>query len=336
MPTVLPGFTDSRCVPRRLPRLHRLRLLPAARTWTLYETAPLIHGADERIDVRDLGFAAAFYHHLAAGAAGMSASTEEAAPRRHGAAQRPAGPWPDALGRGGARRRRRDPRRVRPKPRIAATERVPGVRGVVSSAEAIAVIPLVKRALPEAQLPFSRARARRDRRRRCRSALIRRRGRGGRRRRGRGGGLSMAARAGRAARRRPRRLPRRRAQGDRRLRAGRRRRRRRRRRSTTAAARTSWRRCSPPTSRARCCSSGWSSARRIAGAGVVALGVDRHRGGGVRLVGAPRGDAPARALRRPGYELQRAIGTREPTAEQLDVGRAALAEILRVEAQPAP
>jgi uncharacterized protein YqhQ len=39
----------------------------------------------------------------------------------------------------------------------------------------------------------------------------------------------------------------------------------------------------------------------------------------------------ARALRRPGFEIQRLIGTREPDARQLDVGRAALAEILRVE-----
>ena len=39
----------------------------------------------------------------------------------------------------------------------------------------------------------------------------------------------------------------------------------------------------------------------------------------------------ARALRRPGHELQRALGTREPTEEQLDVGRAALEEIVRVE-----
>jgi uncharacterized protein YqhQ len=38
-----------------------------------------------------------------------------------------------------------------------------------------------------------------------------------------------------------------------------------------------------------------------------------------------------RVLRRPGHEIQRAVGTREPTAEQLEVGRAALAEILRVE-----
>ena len=39
----------------------------------------------------------------------------------------------------------------------------------------------------------------------------------------------------------------------------------------------------------------------------------------------------ARALKRPGFELQRAIGTREPDARQLEVGAAALAEILRVE-----
>jgi hypothetical protein len=39
----------------------------------------------------------------------------------------------------------------------------------------------------------------------------------------------------------------------------------------------------------------------------------------------------ARLLRKPGYEIQRLIGTREPTGEQLEVGRAALAEILRVE-----
>jgi uncharacterized protein YqhQ len=39
----------------------------------------------------------------------------------------------------------------------------------------------------------------------------------------------------------------------------------------------------------------------------------------------------ARLLRRPGHEIQRAVGTREPTPEQLEVGRAALAEILRLE-----
>jgi uncharacterized protein YqhQ len=41
--------------------------------------------------------------------------------------------------------------------------------------------------------------------------------------------------------------------------------------------------------------------------------------------------ALARTLRRPGHELQRVIGTREPTERQLEVARAALVEILRVE-----
>jgi uncharacterized protein YqhQ len=41
--------------------------------------------------------------------------------------------------------------------------------------------------------------------------------------------------------------------------------------------------------------------------------------------------ATTRFLRKPGYELQRVLGTREPSETQLEVGRAALAEILRVE-----
>jgi uncharacterized protein YqhQ len=41
--------------------------------------------------------------------------------------------------------------------------------------------------------------------------------------------------------------------------------------------------------------------------------------------------ALTRLLRVPGHEIQRAVGTREPTSEQLEVGRAALEEILRVE-----
>ena len=39
----------------------------------------------------------------------------------------------------------------------------------------------------------------------------------------------------------------------------------------------------------------------------------------------------AKALRRPGFEIQRIVGTREPDKRQLEVGRAALTEILRVE-----
>ena len=41
-------------------------------------------------------------------------------------------------------------------------------------------------------------------------------------------------------------------------------------------------------------------------------------------------------MRVPGHEIQRLIGTREPSEEQLEVGRAALGEILRVEGVSAP
>jgi uncharacterized protein YqhQ len=43
------------------------------------------------------------------------------------------------------------------------------------------------------------------------------------------------------------------------------------------------------------------------------------------------GTTAARAFHRPGHEIQRLIATKEPTAEQLEVGIAALREILRVE-----
>jgi uncharacterized protein YqhQ len=44
-----------------------------------------------------------------------------------------------------------------------------------------------------------------------------------------------------------------------------------------------------------------------------------------------RGTTLARAIKRPGNEMQRLFATREPSEVQLEVGRAALAEILRVE-----
>jgi uncharacterized protein YqhQ len=47
------------------------------------------------------------------------------------------------------------------------------------------------------------------------------------------------------------------------------------------------------------------------------------------------GSRLAKALRKPGYEIQRLLGTREPSAEQIEVGEAAIAEILRVERQAA-
>src|ERR1700710_1201747 len=43
------------------------------------------------------------------------------------------------------------------KPRMRGADGVPGVRGVVRLGEAMAVIPLVKRALPSARLPFQDA-----------------------------------------------------------------------------------------------------------------------------------------------------------------------------------
>jgi uncharacterized protein YqhQ len=45
-----------------------------------------------------------------------------------------------------------------------------------------------------------------------------------------------------------------------------------------------------------------------------------------------RETALARALKAPGNEMQRLFATREPTDQQLEVGRAALDEILRLEA----
>jgi uncharacterized protein YqhQ len=48
------------------------------------------------------------------------------------------------------------------------------------------------------------------------------------------------------------------------------------------------------------------------------------------------GSRTTAVLRRPGHELQRVLGTREPSEEQLDVGRAALAEILRAEGRATP
>jgi acetylornithine deacetylase/succinyl-diaminopimelate desuccinylase-like protein len=60
VPTVLPGFTDSRTFRDAFPDCVAYGFFPQ-RQMTLYETSPLIHSADERIDVRDLGFAATFF-----------------------------------------------------------------------------------------------------------------------------------------------------------------------------------------------------------------------------------------------------------------------------------
>ena len=211
----------------------------------------------------------------------------------------------------------------------SAAERIPGVRGVAKLAEAVAVIPLVKRALPEAKLPMQDLRTL--------------------------GAMGAAALGGQAIRMAGRRtIPREAAvallsltpalmalrSGD--LAAyhgvehkaiagyeeG----------EDAADADKEHERCgsnlvAPMLAAATV---GNVAARRAGlrgpaadaavGLGSAALAVEvfawseRHPD-----------TATAKALRRPGYEIQRALGTREPTEEQLEVGRAALAEILRVE-----
>jgi acetylornithine deacetylase/succinyl-diaminopimelate desuccinylase-like protein len=63
VPVVLPAFTDCRWFRAAFPDCVAYGFFPQ-RHQTLYETWPLMHAADERIDMRDLGFAAAFFHDL--------------------------------------------------------------------------------------------------------------------------------------------------------------------------------------------------------------------------------------------------------------------------------
>ncbi|MFI5010286.1 MAG: M20/M25/M40 family metallo-hydrolase [Solirubrobacterales bacterium] len=64
VPVILPGFTDSRHFRDAFPECVAYGFFPQ-RHQSLFETMALMHGADERIDVRDLGFAAEFYRDLA-------------------------------------------------------------------------------------------------------------------------------------------------------------------------------------------------------------------------------------------------------------------------------
>jgi acetylornithine deacetylase/succinyl-diaminopimelate desuccinylase-like protein len=63
VPTVLPAFTDSRWFRAAFPDTVAYGFFPQ-RHQTLNEGWPLMHGADERIDLRDLGFATRFFHEL--------------------------------------------------------------------------------------------------------------------------------------------------------------------------------------------------------------------------------------------------------------------------------
>jgi acetylornithine deacetylase/succinyl-diaminopimelate desuccinylase-like protein len=64
VPVILPGFSDSRWFREQFPECTAYGFFPQ-RHMTLLETAPLVHSANERIDVRDLGFAASCYADLA-------------------------------------------------------------------------------------------------------------------------------------------------------------------------------------------------------------------------------------------------------------------------------
>jgi acetylornithine deacetylase/succinyl-diaminopimelate desuccinylase-like protein len=64
VPTMLPAFTDSRTFRNAFPDVVAYGFFPQRRM-SLYESWPLMHGKDERIDVRDLGLAASCYHDVA-------------------------------------------------------------------------------------------------------------------------------------------------------------------------------------------------------------------------------------------------------------------------------
>ena len=61
--TGLPGFTDSRWWREAFPECVAYGFFPQ-REMDLFEAAPLVHGADERVPVADLGFAAEAYVHI--------------------------------------------------------------------------------------------------------------------------------------------------------------------------------------------------------------------------------------------------------------------------------
>jgi acetylornithine deacetylase/succinyl-diaminopimelate desuccinylase-like protein len=63
-PILLPGFTDSRWFRETFPDCLAYGFCPQ-RKMDLFEAAPLVHGADERIPVEDLGLAARFFAGLA-------------------------------------------------------------------------------------------------------------------------------------------------------------------------------------------------------------------------------------------------------------------------------
>jgi acetylornithine deacetylase/succinyl-diaminopimelate desuccinylase-like protein len=62
-PVVLPGFSDSHWFRKAFPDCVAYGFFPQ-KTMDVFEATPLIHGADERVPVADLGLASAFYAEL--------------------------------------------------------------------------------------------------------------------------------------------------------------------------------------------------------------------------------------------------------------------------------
>ncbi|HTN24750.1 MAG TPA: DUF1385 domain-containing protein [Solirubrobacteraceae bacterium] len=219
------------------------------------------------------------------------------------------------------------------KPRITAFEKVPGARGVIRLGEAMVVIPLVKRALPEAQLPFQDVKV---------LSAMAAAAAGGRlvRRRGDGPGVEAVAAAISL-------LPSVVALkgGDLAAYHGVEH------KSIAAYESGAADAAGAAKEHDRCGSHLMAPllAANLAGGALLKRAIDRPGPAAQLALGVASlglavevfvwserhsGSRTARALRRPGHELQRVLGTREPSEEQLEVGRAALAEILRVEAPP--
>jgi uncharacterized protein YqhQ len=217
------------------------------------------------------------------------------------------------------------------KPRIRAADGVPGVRGVVRLGEGFAVIPLVKRALPEAKLPFENPSVVATAAGASLAGAALRRRIGGSMGEGAAAMLSLAPallalRGGDLAAYHGvehKAIAAYEAADD----------------TDAADAAKEHDRCGSHLVAPMLASN-------VAGAIVLRRLLERPNalaGGAVAVASTAvavevfawsernAGTRLARALRRPGFEIQRLVGTREPDERQLEVGRAALAEILRVE-----
>ncbi len=217
------------------------------------------------------------------------------------------------------------------KPRVPGVEKLAGVRGVVRMGEAMIVIPLVKRALPEAKLPFQDARVL--------------------------GAMFGAALGGRMLRGSMRAGPAAEAAGAIvslvpsfvALRGGELAEYHGVEHKAIAAYETDKRDAADAAKEHDRCGSHLVApllAANLAGGALLRRALDRPGPAAQFAVGVVSlgvavevfvwsekhaESAATRVLRKPGYELQRLLGTREPSEPQLEVGRAALAEILRVE-----